>query len=79
MFDFIGIRGSHQDFTENLSIAPANAIFHNEKRPLIGILRSLFLKTTPVNYRIRRMINNRWIKQSKQEDPGKVHVKKFLP
>ena len=59
MFDFIEIRGSHQDFTENLSIAPANAIFHNEKRPLIGILRSLFLKTTPVNYRIRRMINNR--------------------
>ena len=62
VFDFIRIRGRHQDFAEHLSIVPENAIFHNEKQPLKGILKTLFLKTTPVNYRNRRMINNRWIK-----------------
>ena len=62
VFDFIRIRGSHQDFAEHLSIVAANAIFHDEKQLLRGILKTLFLKTTPVNYRNRRMINNRWIK-----------------
>ena len=62
VFDFIRIRGSHQDFAEHLSIVPENAIFHNEKQPLKRILKTLFLKTTPVNYRNRRMINNRSIK-----------------
>ena len=62
IFDFIRIRGSHQDFAEHLSIVAANAIFHDEKQLLRGILKTLFLKTTPVNYRNRWMINNRWRK-----------------
>ena len=53
MFDFKRIRGSHQDFAEHLSIVAANAIFHDEKQPLRDILKILFLKTTPVNYRNR--------------------------
>ena len=59
VFDFIRIRGSHQDFAEHLSIVAANAIFHDEKQLLRGILKTLLLKTAPVNYRNRRMINNR--------------------
>ena len=51
MFDFIRIKGTHQDFAEHLSIVVANAIFHDEKQSLRGILKTLFLKTTPVNYR----------------------------
>ena len=62
IFDFIRIRGSHQDFAEHLAIVAANAIFHDEKQLLRGILKTLFLKTTPVNYRNRWMINNRWVK-----------------
>ena len=59
MFDFKRIRGSHQDFAEHLSIVAANAIFHDEKQLLRGMLKTLFLKTTPVNYRNRQMNNNR--------------------
>ena len=62
IFHSIRIRGSHQAFAEHLSMVAANAIFHDEKQLLRGILKTLFLKTTPVNYRNRRMINNRWIK-----------------
>ena len=53
VFDFITIRGSHQDFAEHLSIVAANAVFRDEKKLLRGILKTLFLKTTPVNYRNR--------------------------
>ena len=62
IFDFIRIRGSHQDFAEHLSIVAANAIFHDEKQLLRGILKTLFLKTTPMSYKNRQMINNRLIK-----------------
>ena len=51
IIDFIRIRGSHQDFAEHLSIVAANAIFHDEKQLLRGILKTLFLKTTPMNYK----------------------------
>ena len=51
MFDFVRIKDNHQDFAEHLSIAAANAILHDEKQPLRGILKTLFSKTTLVNYR----------------------------
>ena len=35
IFDFIRIRGSHQDFAEHLSIVAANAIFRDEKQLII--------------------------------------------
>ena len=52
MFDFIRIRGSHQDFAEHLSIVAANAIFHDEKQLLRGILKMLFLKTAIIEIEI---------------------------
>ena len=61
MFDFIRIRDSHPALVVNHLIAAANAIFYNDKQPLRCILKT-FLKTTPVNYRNRRMNKNRSIK-----------------
>ena len=52
IFDFIRIRGSHQDFAEHLSIVAANAIFHDEKQLLRGILKMLFLKTAIIEIEI---------------------------
>ena len=52
------IRGSYHYFAEYLLTVAANGIFHNEKQPMRGILKMLFFKSTPVNYRNRQRNNN---------------------